>query len=272
MNTSIAFSIAVIAAALPASLSAAPKSALITEALSPGQANIWYLGHCGYAVKTSDHLLIFDYIELEEEPAKRGLDSGFIDPEEIRDLNVLVFVTHSHIDHFDDIILRWETAVDSIRYVFGWQMGEQENHYSLTGSRAELRFDDIDIRTVNSFHAGVPEVGYFVTVDSLVLFHAGDYQGKAERGGPSHAGEDMRFLKSRTRAPDLLFIGAWTGDPYIEIIKAIEPTLLFPMHDRKREENYKQFAKDLRTFGIAQPVICPETRGDRFRYRNGAIE
>ncbi|NHJ46171.1 MAG: hypothetical protein FK733_00150, partial [Asgard group archaeon] len=49
---------------------------------------IWYLGHCGYAVKTENHLLIFDYIELEEKPTERAIGEGFVDPEEIKDLNV----------------------------------------------------------------------------------------------------------------------------------------------------------------------------------------
>ena len=69
--------------------------------VKPGEALVWYLGHCGYAIKTSNHFLIFDYIELEEAPTERGLAKGFIDPEELKDMNVTVFVTHSHLDHYD---------------------------------------------------------------------------------------------------------------------------------------------------------------------------
>jgi hypothetical protein len=31
-----------------------------------GGAVIWYLGHCGYAVRTQNHLLIFDYQEKRD--------------------------------------------------------------------------------------------------------------------------------------------------------------------------------------------------------------
>jgi L-ascorbate metabolism protein UlaG (beta-lactamase superfamily) len=272
MKYLFAFCVAVALTAAPAQFSRASESSQAMKPLAPGQATVWYLGHCGYAVRTSNHFLIFDYIELEEEPAERGLEKGFIDPEEIKDLNVSVFVTHNHIDHFDDIILRWEAVVDTIRYFFGWRMEEKKNHYMLEGPRAALKFDDMDIFTVNSNHAGVPEVGYYVIVDSLKLFHAGDYQGIMERGGPSHANEDMRFLISKAPAPDLLFIGAWTGEPYLKVIKELDPKIIFSMHYRKQEEKYKQFAKDLKALGITQPVICPEKRGDRYRYRNGAIE
>lgn len=43
------------------------------------------------AVKTQNHLLIFDYWETENKPDEIFLRSGYITPEEIKDLNVLVF-------------------------------------------------------------------------------------------------------------------------------------------------------------------------------------
>ena len=91
------------------------------EKSSSNEVIVWYLGHCGYAIKTENHLLIFDYIELEEQPNERALDKGFVDPEEIKDLNVSVFVTHSHVDHYDEIIFSWEKVVKNIRYFFGWK-------------------------------------------------------------------------------------------------------------------------------------------------------
>jgi L-ascorbate metabolism protein UlaG (beta-lactamase superfamily) len=236
------------------------------------EATIWYLGHCGYAVKTANHFLIFDYIELEEEPVERGLAKGFVDPEEISDLNVSVFVTHGHVDHYDEVIFSWEKEIKNIRYFFGWKAKDDPKYRYLEGPRAEMKFDDMEIYTVNSHHSGVPEVAYLVKVDGLVIFHGGDYQGRMGRHAPSNVKEDMEYLKTKADAPDLLFIGAWTGDPYVQAIEALKPEIIFPMHDRKREEKYKQFALDIEKLGITSPVICPEKRGDRFVYRNGKIE
>ncbi len=259
--------------ALPVILSGFLSESGILE-LKPGDAEIWYLGHCGYAVKTHNHLLIFDYIELEENPTERGLNKGFVDPLEISDLNVSVFVTHSHVDHYDEIIHSWQNEIKNIRYFFGWKVNEEQKipHHYLEGPREELRLDDMEIYTVNSFHSFVPEVAYLVKVDGLVIYHGGDYQGKMGRNAPSNAKEDMQYLKTKTNAVDLFFIGAWTGPPYIQSIESLQPKVIFPMHERKKEANYKRFAAELKNLGIAIPVIRPEKRGDRFSFRNGTVQ
>jgi L-ascorbate metabolism protein UlaG (beta-lactamase superfamily) len=257
---------------LPLILSAFSPAEQI-RGLRPGEAEIWYLGHCGYAVKTQNHLLIFDYIELEENPSERGLDKGFIDPVEIGGLNVGVFVTHSHVDHYDKIIHGWGNTVENIRYFFGWKLeGELEGaHHYLEGPRETLMLDDMEIHTVNSSHSGVPEVAYLVKVDGLVIYHGGDYQGRSGRNGPSHLKEDMVYLKGVTDAVDLFFIGAWAGAPYLESIRSLRPKIMFPMHYRKEEHKYKEFASELKGLGIETPVYCPEKRGDRFFFENGTV-
>lgn len=232
---------------------------------------IWYLGHCGYAIKTANHLLIFDYIELEENPIKRGLDKGFIDPAEIKDLNVCVFVTHSHIDHFDKIIFSWEKQTKNIRYFLGWNGNFGEDCYYMQGPREELILNDIEIYTINSHHSGVNEVAYLVNVDGLWIYHGGDYQGKMERGGVSNVVEDMKYLNTKTDYVDLFFVGAWTGDPLLNSIKGLKQNVIFPMHDRNKEEKYKTFAEEIKERGIEIPVICPKKRGDSYMYSNGKI-
>lgn len=236
------------------------------------EVTVWYLGHCGYAVKTPNHLLIFDYIELEEEPGERGLNKGFVDPKEIKDLEVSVFVTHSHVDHYDEVIFGWEKEIKNISYIFGWKAKDDPKYQYLEGPRAEMKLDDMEIYTVNSHHSHVPEVAYLVKVDDLVIYHGGDYQGKMGRNAPSNVKDDMEYLKTKAGPPDLFFIGAWTGEPYMQSIESLDPKVIFPMHDRKREEKYKQFASDLKELGVACPVICPEKRGNRFVFRNGEIQ
>ncbi len=267
------FLLLIILFALPVILSGF-SSALEIQELKTGEAEVWYLGHCGYAVKTKNHLLIFDYIELEENPTERGLDKGFVDPLEISDLNVSVFVTHSHVDHYDEVIHSWQNKIKNIRYIFGWEVNEEQKiaHHFLEDPREELKLDDMKIYTVNSFHSFVPEVAYLVKVDGLVIYHGGDYQGKMGRNAPSNVKEDMQYLMTKADAVDLFFIGAWTGPPYVQAIKSLQPKVIFPMHERKKEENYKRFAAELKNLGVTIPVICPEKRGNRFSFRNGAVQ
>ncbi|MEW6338898.1 MAG: hypothetical protein AB1625_16040 [Acidobacteriota bacterium] len=253
----------------PRASAAAARSAGLDQAVRPAEAVIWYLGHCGYAVRTAGHLLVFDYIELEERPTSRGLGRGFVDPAEIRDLPVRVFVSHSHIDHFDPVILEWRESIPDILYFFGWQARKGERTHDLAGPRATRAVPGLNILTVNSRHAGVDEATFLVELDGLVVFHGGDYQGIMAEGAPSNAAEDMRYLRGKARTPDLMFLGAWTGDPYLDIVRGLEPAVIFPGHWRKNPSKYAEFADDLSRLGFDIPVPCPTRRGDRFEYRAG---
>jgi len=237
----------------------------------PGVATIWYLGHCGYAVKTARHLLMFDYIELEEQVRERGLSKGFVDPAEIAAANLSVFASHSHLDHYDPVILTWEKTIPSIRYFFGWKAGLGARHQDLPAPRASATVDGLEIHTVNSHHSGVPEVAWLVKVDGLVFFHAGDYQGKMARGATSNAADDMRYLMTKTDHVDVAFLGAVVEDWNLNVVNGLAPRALFPMHYRKQEERYRAFAADLAAAGVKRPVICPTRRGDRFEYRDGRV-
>ncbi|MFC1558988.1 MBL fold metallo-hydrolase [Gemmatimonadota bacterium] len=240
--------------------------------VAPSDATIWYLGHCGYAIQTENHLLIFDYIELEEDvPARMGLDRGFIDASQLKDLNVTVFVTHEHSDHFDEVILGWQEEIESIEYVFGWQAMDGPGYHNLPPPRKVLNLGDMWIWTVNSHHSGVPEAAFLVQVDGLTIYHGGDYQGRMGRNAPSNVDADMASLNEITDEVDLLFIGAWTGEPYMKTIRALNPRAIFPMHSRNREEEYRQFATDLAELGVEVPVHCPAKRGDSFVFDGGAL-
>ena len=234
-------------------------------------AEIWYLGHCGYAVKTSKHFLIFDYIELEENPVERGLDKGFVDPAEIADLDVIVFTTHSHIDHYDPVIRSWRGTIPKISYVFGWKVEDEPGVYSMDKPRDHLELNGVLIHTVNSHHAGVPEVAYLVQMDGLTLFHEGDYQGRMGPNEPANTKEDMVYLRKIADRVDVAFVGHWTGEPVLDILRGLEPEVVFPMHDRKKEYLYKNFPRELADRGINRPVLCPEARGDKFVLQNGVV-
>ncbi len=241
-------------------------------AAQPPAADIWYLGHCGYAVSTPNHLLIFDYIELEETvPARRGLDLGFIDPAQLADRKVTVFVTHDHVDHYDRVIDGWAGTIPDLRYVFGWPAPAGPGRTCVSKPLQTLRLDDLVIHTVPSAHAGVPEAAFLVQVDGLTLFFEGDYQGRLTRGGTCLAAEHMAYLRQFVDRVDLLFVGAWAGEPVLEIIRGLPHAVLLPMHYRKRESEYRRFAAELKELGIDSHVVLPQRRGDLFRFREGKI-
>ena len=84
---------------------AVPEGALAAQGdVAQGEAVIWYLGHSGWAIKTLNNFLIFDYFNRDRDPAAPALCNGRINCEEIAGENVTVFVSHEHGDHFDPLI------------------------------------------------------------------------------------------------------------------------------------------------------------------------
>jgi len=248
---------------------------------SPGEATIWYLGHCGFAVKTETKLLVFDYVKkpmrrddpAPQPPAQPALSNGWINPEEIKDLDVVVFVSHNHGDHYDEVIRTWAKTVKNIHYVFGWDAGTGANIHSLAAPRASAKFDGLEIETVNSHHSGVPESAFLVKADGLTIYHNGDYVGRMGdyNTAPSNVPADMDYLKTKFKTVDILFLDAFVADYQIQILQSLKPNVLFPMHYGGQEEKLEGFAADLKKAGVEIPVYCPAKPGDRFEYRNGKI-
>jgi len=241
-----------------------------------GRAEVRYLGHCGFAVRTSDHLLVFDYQERRDgrqpksRPDRPSLAAGWIAPEEIKGLKVRVFVSHAHDDHYDPVILTWKATVPDIAYYFGWKATDDPTHHVLAGPRAELASGGLEIATINSHHSGVPEVAWLVKVDGLVVYHNGDCQ-------PADPASEHDFLKTKTDAIDLAFVFPVTapGEKYTvqeeDFFRKFRVRAAFPMHARAGDAMYLDFE---RTFEAKFPglrVHVPIAMGQKFVYANGRI-
>ncbi|TFG86889.1 MAG: hypothetical protein E4H17_03805 [Gemmatimonadales bacterium] len=197
-------------------------------------------------------------------PEKPSLANGFIDPNEIADLDVTVFVGHGHPDHFDPVIFSWEGIVKKIRYVFGWKAREGPRIVPMAGPRATKTIGRMEIFTVNSDHNQIPEVGYLVKVDGLAILHPGDYMGRPDRFLP-----DMDYLKKVAGRIDLEFVNLAGGQAQMEILK---PRAAFPMHAFGREYIYGAAARGAKERGLRTRIVASENRGDNFLYKKGKIK
>jgi len=234
------------------------------EALQSGEARIWYLGHCGWAVETKNHLLIFDY--MAKAPAQAsGIANGFIDPSQWRDENVFVFSSHAHSDHFSPEIFRWQQQIPKITYVFGWQAADNPNYHYLNGPKTEKTIAGVEIATINSYHSDVPEVAYLVKVDGLVIYHSGDYVGKMDGYR-----QDIDGLAKKFGPVDIAFLFL-SGEVPLYSLEKLAPKVAFPMHSFGMEPLYQGCA---RTFSRRSPkseVRYPEKEGDQFQYPPGRL-
>ncbi|MFZ5979194.1 MAG: ankyrin repeat domain-containing protein, partial [Candidatus Zixiibacteriota bacterium] len=145
---------------------------LLTQELGEKEAVIWHLGHSGWAIKTKNHMMIFDYWLHPEQPAPEGasLASGYIVPEQLREMKIDVFVSHGHVDHYHNNIFRWKDTIPNLTYVMGFRPGGIEDEYVLINPREEKTVDDIKITTLRSTDAGV---AFLLEVDGLTIYHAG---------------------------------------------------------------------------------------------------
>ena len=267
--TSILFFVAVLS-----HVAASPLT--IAEAPPPGGAFVYYLGHCGYAVRTRDHLLVFDYQQQQDGQQLRvrstnpSLSTGWIVPDEIKDLKVRVFVSHSHTDHFDPVILDWSRTVRDIAYFFGWKAGNDLSHAYLVGPRAELAAGDMEIATINSRHAGVPEVAWLVRVDGLVIYHNGDCL-------PKNIVAEHEFLGTKAERIDLAFVhpmyagkSDYAGQNR-DLFRRFAPRAVFPMHESADSQTYHVFERAFEAEIPGFSVHVPTELGQCFVYAEGRI-
>jgi len=235
-----------------------------------GDAHIRYLYHCGYLVETASHILVFDYWEPLDDTNDLDLSQGVIDAAVLTGKPVRVFVSHSHSDHWDPVVLTWREHVEDIVFLFGWEQEPAKDVIGLAAPRASYSDEDLIVHTVNSHHSGVPESAFLVQIDGLVIFFGGDYQGKPARGAESQAAADMVYLREAAELGDtpvdIVFIGAWLGGSNITILEGLAPRVVFPMHDGGKESEYLDYAAECHDADWSFEVQCPERRGHLFTY------
>ena len=230
--------------------------------LERGEAIIWYLGHCGWAIKTQNHFLIFDYWQHGNEPGEASLSNGHINPEEMKNSQVYVFVSHEHYDHFDPIIFEWEKRIKNIKYILGWQLQDRQNYlYIKPGEPTQI--DDLYIITNSCYDGGVPNLGFLINVDGIVMYHSGDDDS-----------DNLDIITKNTKQLDLFFqnINRNKGEGAIQRIESLLPEVALPMHFGEREYRYKGFAKLVLEKIPKVNIFCAENRGDRFFYHAKRIK
>jgi L-ascorbate metabolism protein UlaG (beta-lactamase superfamily) len=232
----------------------------------------------------SDALLVFDYQESMQtedvtDDTPRNLENGFIDPEEIADLDVFVFVTHAHDDHYDPVIFEWQGAIERLTYFVGWDeqpeshcerfTGADADCHTMRGLRATAELDAIQVYTIDSHHNDIPEVAFLVRYGDWIVYHNGDYMA-------DHAA-DYAYLKTISDRIDLAFVAGYPDREWPHLARAVhlasefEVPVLFPMHFRDLEM-CESFVAEVRAEGVSAEVTCPTARGQRFVVGKGGTE
>lgn len=237
--------------------------------LQQKQAIVYYLGHSGWAVKTQNHFLIFDYFQREKKVAYKIIVDGYINPAEIKDENIFVFVSHRHADHYDRTIHKWKNEVSNITYLAGWK--SRTDKFIAVPPYNDMKINNLEISTLKSTDEGV---GFLVKVDGLAIFHSGDHANWDDEPEFLYTNE-IDYIAEKNNYIDIAFIPVtkYNGDRpkcitdgAVYATKKLKAKAVFPMHGNRKEFLYKEFAQDVKKEGFN--IICAEKPGDFFLYNN----
>ncbi len=256
-----------------------------TKEVETRKAEIWYLFHSGFAVRTGKHLLIFDYCGGQPADNKEGLSEGVINPAEIKGFEVLVFISHGHGDHFSREVMHWHKSVRNINYVVSPGVA---TFFSDKDAKAvattmkpgeEKKVGGVEIAAFKSTDAGV---AYVAKVGGVVIYHAGDLalwghsiekQYKAEIQKVAKHNVDIAFVPVHPRSVRKGAI--WDGALYT--VRELSPKVVFPMHSQGSYECWDEFAGEVGKIKAKKEEIKPQAvaakeKGKAYIYRDGKVE
>ena len=240
------------------------------ESLENGEAEIFYLYHCGWAVKTASALMIFDYWERMEEPEQPSLANGFVDPEEIKDLDVYVFTSHSHGDHFDERILEWKRVIPNISYVFGWPADEAKGDVVFGKVRVTEVIGPMTVKNIFHDFDGIPESAFLIEVDGLSIYYSGDHGNAPGALHPVYK-DNIDYVARQSDGFDLVFLsifGSPTYDGELYAIEKFKPRVMIPMHYGSREADAKDFVAVAQIKFPNVKFFYPLKQGDTYSIKN----
>ena len=237
-------------------------------------AEVWYLFNSGFAVKLGGRMLIFDYYHLKPFQKLKGLDGGVIDAEELKDLEVTVFASHAHMDHFNPAVLKWGRDIPKLRYVLSSDINAGLTPNVTTAyPNAAFRAGEIEIRTLKSTDEGI---AFIVEAEGLKIYHAGDLNWWHWEGEPDDENRVMaetykaEIDKLKGETFDIAFVPV---DPRLEnayllgldyFMKTCDARVVFPMHFRNGYSIFNRIMSDPDTEGYRANVVKITRRGERF--------
>lgn len=251
----------------------------LKKKLKEKEAIIWYLFHTGWVVKTKNYLLMFDYVPLDHYALRKGaaacLSNGEINPHQIKDQDVVVFVPMIHDENHVKTIYQWKKSIKNITYVFG------ENRvtgpaYLYIKPRGRKKLKGMEIFTISTTGFGE---GFVVKVDGITIFHGGDHESSDQSWNKFTKEIDyLKELKENIKKFDLIFlqmifqeqIDSSKGVFYA--LEKLQPKIMFPTTAIARTPYYKEFVREAAVKKIKTKIECAENRGDIFFYKDGIIE
>ncbi len=266
------------------------KPPQLATTLQEGEAYLWYLGGgspcSGYAVKTKEHLLLFNPFGIGESP-EAGLANGCLNPNELTGQTITVLLTHGSARRVSklakimpgaDFILSSDpTAPATGGLIFVGDDASDGNipPYRLATPHGSLSMGGIQVHTtaMRRYWPGMEGMGYLVEADGVKIFHAGLHASGNRASEVDTYRKEIDFLKPfgpidiailpiKGRHIDPVY------EPYLYLIDQLSPKAIYLIGDDLVTEEHKKCVQVLRARNI--PVAYPEggiATGERFHFR-----
>lgn len=240
----------------------------------------WYLYNSAFVLKTKTHCFIFDYYPYEGQPVTGDLDRGRLDLKQIRDfgLPVIVFVSHSHYDHYDSSIFEWKWMLPDVKYVLSSDVPARESildeNVLVVEPNHGYQFQGMGIQTLSSTDQGV---AFLIRAQGFTLYHAGDlnfwdWEGESpvyRKQMEQDYKEQIDFLKGETI--DLAFVpldgrlegNYWKGLDYY--MRTTQTRHVVPMHFRQQYEVFDWLKEQPQAQDYLDKVQILTHRGQSFQ-------
>jgi ankyrin repeat protein len=260
------------------------KASQLSETLREGEAYLWYLGGespcTGYAVKTKEHLLIFNPSGIDESP-EGGLANGYLNPNELAGQKITVLVTHRN--EYTPNVSELAKIMPGAGFVLNYKpTGDNPNRdippYRLAAPNEIISMNGVEVHAIPAIIKVFFEdegLGYQIEADGLKIFHTGLYFSGNDSLQMVKYRKEIDFLKPF--GPIDIAILPVKGrhiepsyEPYLYLLDQLSPKAVYLTGDDLVTEEHLKCIEVLQARNI--PVEYPEggiAMGERFHYLRG---
>jgi L-ascorbate metabolism protein UlaG (beta-lactamase superfamily) len=156
------------------------------------KAQVIYVRQRCIVIETENHVLVFDPVEFKTRRQKTFVN-GFVDIDQYRGSNVIVFITSAASDRFSPEIMAWRKRAKKVKYVIGPGVEERDARFKGKGIYRAMPGKKLSFKGVNVAVLPVPKVerresgvksrmpkdsvAFLVGVDRLKIYYSGEYGG-----------------------------------------------------------------------------------------------
>jgi ankyrin repeat protein len=266
----------------------------LNEKLKPGEAYLWYLGgtespYSGYAVKTKDHLLIFNPPEIDDSP-EAGLANGLLNPNELAGQKIIALILYPSYQGRSarPSISELGKKLPGINVVLNFKpiadpaSSSDLPSYHLATPHESFSVDGVQVHTIPAMRQlwfSSEGLGYLVEADGVKIFHAGAHAPGNEASELEKYRKEIDFLKSFGPI-DIAILPVngrhmWWIDyqSYLYLIDHLSPKAIYLIGDDLAKDEHRKCIEVLHARNI--PVAYPEggiAVGERFHYLRGGTK